>query len=695
MNNVSKFALGVSALLLAIPAASISAQDTPTRAFTGNDLFKLEGAADPQISPDGSQIVYVRMSGDIMRDRYSPSLWLVDAKSGVQRPLVTDGSAAFSPRWSPDSTRIAYVSTAGDNGAQLHILWLKSGVSVRVTDLPDSPGSIAWSPDGKQIAYTMRVPGDAPKLGKAPDKPEGAKWAKPLKIIDKVTYRFDDAGYLKPGFDQVFVVGAEGGASRRVTSGNWDAGGSLSWMPDGRAILFTGNRVDDWERAGRESEIYRVDLASGAITTLTRRVGPDYAPKVSPDGKRIAYLGFDDSPRAYEDTQLYVMKADGSDPRSLTTSLDRSVNAFDWSGGDTIYASYADAGIIKVARIGMDGRRSVAVQDLVPGSISDRPYAAGDFSVSRDGTLAYGAGSFERPADLFVKSGGKARQLTHLNATWMQGKDIAPMRKLAVTAPDGKPIDAWLIEPPHRKPGERVPLILEIHGGPNAEYGPGFSTDDQLYAAAGYAVLYTNPRGSTSYGAGFANLIDKDYPGPDYDDLMAAVDAAIADGVADPNNLFVTGGSGGGVLTSWIVGKTDRFAAAATQKPVINWTSEALTADLVTFAPRYWFGAMPWEQPMEYWKRSPLSLVGNVKTPTMVVVGEDDYRTPASESEQYYAALQLRGVPTTLVIVPDASHHGIAGRPSQSAAKAAAIIAWFDKYKNGEKVDQAAAKADD
>ena len=693
MRHFGKLALVGAAIGSLCVAPQLVAQDLPKRAFVGEDLFKLEGVTDPQISPDGARIVYVRKTGDIMTDRYRSSLWLVESNSGAQRPLIADSNANFSPRWSPDGKRIAYVSTAGGAGAQLHVLYLDSGTSVRVTGLPDSPGAVAWSPDGRQIAYTMRVPAEGMKLGKAPDKPEGADWAKPLTVIDKVTYRFDDAGYAKPGFDQVFVVAADGGAPRRVTAGEWDANGPLSWSPDARTIYFSGNRVEDWERAGQEGEIYAVDTANSAIRTLTDRRGPDFGAKASPDGRHIAYLGFDDHGRSYEDNQLYVMDADGSNRHSLTASLNRSVGSFDWAGNGAIYASYADAGSIEVARFGLDGHHSVVAKNLLPGDISDRPYAGGAFSVSDKGALAYGAGSIDRPADLFVKTGGSARQLTHLNATWLQGKDIAPMRKLAVTAPDGRPIDAWLIEPAHPT-GQRLPLILEIHGGPAAEYGPGFSTDDQLYAAAGYAVLYTNPRGSTSYGADFANLIDKNYPGPDYDDLMAAVDAAIADGVADPKNLFVTGGSGGGVLTAWIVGKTDRFAAAATQKPVINWTSEALVADLATFAPKYWFGAMPWEKPEEYWRRSPLSLVGNVKTPTMVVVGENDYRTPISEAEQYYEALQLRGVPTALVTVPGASHHGLAARPSQSAAKASAIIAWFDRYRSDNAKSAAPAIAD-
>lgn len=679
--TISKVIALAGATWAAVAAVPGVAQEAPTRSFTGEDLFKLEGATDPQISPDGSRIVYVRRTGDIMKDRYQSSLWLVDVASGNQRPLVADANQNSAPRWSPDGRRVAYISTAGGAVAQLHVLYLDSGTSVRVTGLPDTPGAMAWSRDARQIAYTMRVPAEGMKLGKAPDKPEGAEWAKPLTIIDRVTYRFDGAGYAKPGFDQLFVVSADGGAPRRVTAGNWDAGGPIDWSADGQRVLFTGNRTENWERVADESEVYSVELATGRINTLTDRRGPDFNPKVSPDGRQIAYLGFDENDRSQNNIDLFVMNSDGSNPRAVAPSLDRSIDDFAWSGNSALYASYADRGSMKLARIGLDGRVATLVDFLTPGTISDRPYAGGSFSVSRTGALAYTAGAIDRPGDLFVKSGGNARQLTRLNSTWLQGKDIAQTRKLAVTAPDGRAIDAWLIEPPGRPPGQRLPLILEIHGGPHAEYGPGFSTDYQLYAASGYAVLYTNPRGSTSYGEEFANLIDKDYPGPDYADLMASVDAAIADGVADPRNLFVTGGSGGGILTAWIVGKTDRFAAAATQKPVINWSSEMLTADLATGAPKSWFGALPWEKPEEYWRRSPLSLMANVKTPTLVVVGEDDYRTPMSEAAQYYQALQLVGVPTAFVTVPDASHGGFTARPSQSAAKASAIIAWFDRYR--------------
>ncbi|CDO37047.1 Peptidase S9, prolyl oligopeptidase active site domain protein [Novosphingobium sp. KN65.2] len=693
MHSIMKFRIAVSVLAMAsvplVPAVAAEQQSSvsgPERSFTPDDLFKLQGVTDPQISPDGSTIVYVRSSADIMTDKVEPSLWLVDVSTGEQRPLVAGPGAHMAPRWSPDGKRIAYVSSDGSSSPQLYVLWLASGASVNVTDLPDSPGALAWSPDGRQIAYTMRVPGEGTKLGSQPEgRPEGAQWAEPLQVIDRVTYRFDGAGYFEPGFDHIFVVSADGGAPRQVTFDKFDDGGPLSWTADGKRIVFSANRHEDWERDINNSEVYSVDVASGAIRALTTRQGPDGGAIVSPDGKHIAYVGYDDVNRSYENSDLYVMNADGSGVRLLTPKLDRSIDAVEWAGNNGLYVQYDDEAQTRVARVGLDGSIKPVVSGLTPGGHYDRPYTGGSFSVSKGGRIAYTAGTTSRPADLWVSNGGTGRKLTDLNATWMADKAMAPVRKLAVTAPDGRPIDAWLVTPPGLQPGQRAPLILEIHGGPNTAYAPVFATDYQLYAAHGYAVLYTNPRGSTSYGEEFANLIDRAYPGTDYDDLMASVDAAIADGVADPNNLFVTGGSGGGVLTAWIVGKTDRFKAAATQKPVINWISEALTMDSTPFTSRYWFDKKPWEDPMSYWNRSPLSLVGNVKTPTLVVVGSDDYRTPVSESEQYYAALQIRGVPTAMVKVPGASHGGIAARPSQSAAKVSAILAWFDKYRTDGK----------
>ena len=672
----------LAATCLASPAPAAPA-DAPNPIFGGSDLFDLSAAADPQISPDGRTVAYVRRAADIMTDRARSSIWLINVATGEQRPLAAGTGDHFSPRWSPDGRRLAYVSSAEGGAPQLFVRWMDSGQTVRVTGLPDSPQNLAWSPDGRRIAYLMNVPDDGPKLGSAPEKPEGANWAKPLQVIDKVTYRADGAGYLKPGFDKIFMVDADGGAPRQLTFGPY-FDGPPEWTRDGGAIIFSALRSSDWELAGRESEIYRLDIASGQLTALTDRKGPDAGPEVSPDGRSIAFIGFDDTPKAYEQSHIYVMPVNGGPARRIAPGLDRDINQIEWApDGRGVIVGYEENGSVTIARVGLDGGVRPVTHEVGGGGY-DRPYASGGFSVARTGTVAFTVSPIDRPADVAISSGGGTRQLTRLNDLNLSGKRLASLRALDVRAPDGGNVPSWLLLPPTYQPGQRVPMILEIHGGPYSSYGPHFSTDYQLYAASGYAVLFTNPRGSTGYGQAFADGIDKTYPDSDFSDLMAAVDAAVASGVADPNNLFVTGGSGGGILTAWIVGKTDRFKAAAAQKPVINWTSMALTADGVPFFGRYWMGSMPWENYQSYWSRSPLSLIANVKTPTLVVVGSDDYRTPASEAEQFYAALKLKGVPTTFVKVPDASHGGIAARPSQSAAKAAAIIAWFDKYRTNK-----------
>lgn len=675
----SLFLVSAACLALAAPAA---AQDGPSRTLTGRDLFSLRTVTDPQVRPDGGAVAYVRIANDIMTDQGRPSIWLADTATGAETPLVADDKANIKPAWSPDGTRLAYVVAGGGGPAQLYVRWMETGRSAKVANLEQAPNSIAWSPDGRTIAFTMLVPDEGQPLGRHMSPPEGAKWADPLKVIDRVTYRADGAGYLKPGYRHLFVVAADGGTARQITFGKFDDGGPISWDRDGRSVVFATNRAPDWERDPQESEIYRVAIADGALTRLTERVGPDESPAVSPDGAKIAYTGFDDQRRrGYENEQLYVMDRDGRNRRVLTASLDRSVAAPQWAAdGKSIYVAYTDHGVTKVARVGLDGRIETVATGLAGGEEIDRPYSGGEYSVGR-GVVAFTQGGPDVPSDLAIVKGGRTERLTRLNDDLFAGKTLAKVEPLPVASSfDRKPIDAWIVTPPNFDPSKKYPLILEIHGGPFASYGPLFSTDDQLYAAAGYVVVYANPRGSTSYGEAFANEIDRNYPSHDYDDLMSVVDAAIAKGFVDEKRLFVTGGSGGGLLTAWIVGKTHRFAAAASQKPVIDWASEVLTTDGYNSMARYWFGKMPWEDPQGYWARSPLSLVGNVTTPTLVVVGEEDYRTPPEESEQFYAALQLRGVPTALVRVPGASHGGLAIRPSQAAAKADAIMAWFARY---------------
>ena len=668
-------------------AALAKPAEGPSRTFSAMDLFGLQAAGDPQIRPDGRQIAYVRSTSDIMTDKARSSIWLVDPDTDEETPLAAAGAgSAMEPRWSPDGKRLAYVAEDGQGGQpQLYVRWMATGATAKITDLPQAPDALSWSPDGRAIAFTMFTPDDGQTFGAPLKAPEGAKWADPLKVIDRLHYREDGQGYFKPGFTHIFMVSADGGSPRQLTFGAYDDNGPVSFTPDGRFILFSANRGKDPDRDPGNSEVFQLAIADGTLTALTHRYGPDAQPVVSPDGKSIAYLGFDDTrTRGYENVRLSVMDRDGGRSRSLTDGLDRAVDDAKWSpDGRSLVIQYADHGVTRLARVTLDGHIQPLAEGLA-GEELDRPYSGGSFTVGAGGALAFTLGAPDHPADIGFTRGGPARRLTRLNDGLFQGKTLARVEALPVTsALDKLPIDAWIVTPPNFDPAGKYPLILEIHGGPFASYGPTFSTDDQLYAAAGYVVVYANPRGSTSYGDAFANQIDKAYPGHDYDDLMSVVDAAVAKGFVDPGQLFVTGGSGGGVLSAWIIGKTDRFRAAAVQKPVIDWASFSLTTDEYADLVQHWFGKPPWEDPDAYWKRSPLSLMGNVKTPAMVIVGEEDYRTPDSESEQYYQALQLKGVPSALIKVPGASHGGLAGRPSQSAAKAAAILAWFGRYRTG------------
>jgi dipeptidyl aminopeptidase/acylaminoacyl peptidase len=674
-------ALGIIGACAPGAACAAAEAEAPATVFQGLDIFRLECATDPQIRPDGKLVAYARRNYEIWSDRARQSIWLVDVDTGTQSPLVTGPGSYLSPRWSPDGTRLAYVAVE-EGHAQLMVRWMQSGTAARIADLIDAPRSLAWSPDGRSLAFEMFAALDKAKLGEAPKKPEGAKWAEPLELISDVNYRSDDEGYAKPGYSHVYVVSRDGGTARELTSGPYDEAGPISWMPDGKSLLVSGNRHEGWRLDPLVSAIYEITLADSSVTELTDRAGPRVDPQVSPDGRAIAFIGFEDRRRGYENAKLYLADRYGKNPKSLTDALDRSVSDAHWDAdGRGIYFQFTDHGVTKLAHVTLGGHIDTIASGL-SGAELDRPYSGGRFSVSANGVVAFTSGDSQRPSDVSVAKGGHARRLTNLNSALFAEKSIAAARPLPVrSAFDQRPIDAWLVMPPNAEHSKRYPLILEIHGGPFASYGPLFSTDDQLYAAAGFAVVYSNPRGSTSYGDEFANLITHDYPSHDYDDLMSVVDAAIATGDIDANQLFVTGGSGGGVLTAWIIGRTPRFRAAAVQKPVINWAAWVLTTDIYPFAAKYWFAKPPWEDPDSYWKHSPLSLVGAVTTPTLLVVGDRDYRTPVSDAEQYYQALQLRRIPTALLKVPGASHESIAARPSQSAAKASAIIAWFERYR--------------
>ena len=660
-------------------AITLHAQQSP---LVNEDIFEIEYASDVQISPDATMVAYVRYSMSIMRDRREGRLWLVNTDGSSHRKLTSEDRSESSPRWSPDGTRIAFVSGSTE-GSEIYVYWVATGQIARLTQLERSPGGIAWSPDGRQIAFTMLVPEARPVFAAMPAKPAGAEWADPPIVETRVRHEADGSGVIEPGFRHIFVIPADGGSARQVTSGEFQHGAPV-WGADGRSILFNANRHPGWEWELDQSDIYQISLSDGATVPLTSRNGPDGGQVVSPDGSSVAFTSFEDRVRTYQTQDLHLMRADGSGKSLLLEELDRSVTGLAWAAdGNGVYFSYEDEGITKVGFTTTAGDWRVVAEHLGGTSVG-RAYGGGNYSVARDGTVAFTYTRSDDPSEVaLVTPDGRQRMVTNLNGDLKSRTQLATAEMFwTESSHDGRPIQSWILHPPDFDPDSQYPLLLEIHGGPVSNYGDRFAGEFQLYASAGFVVVYSNPRGSTGYGEEFGDLLYHDYPGNDYDDLISAVDAVIKRGYIDEDQLYVTGGSAGGIMTAWIVGHTNRFRAAVVTKPVVNWISKTLVADNYNGYMHRRYPGTPWENPEAYWDFSPLSVVGDIETPTMVMVGTADLRTPLSEAKQLYHALTLRRVDTALVQIPGA-YHNISNRPSQLIAKVINTVAWFDRYKVG------------
>lgn len=647
------------------------------------DIFSLQYATDIQISPDGKQIVYKKMGFDIMEDKSYGNLWIMNADGTNQQKLTTLDNNESNPTWSPDGSQIAF-TTQGKNGTEIYTYWVESGKFARLTQLPKSPSSLTWSNSGEHIAFSMFVPSPPPVAAKLPQKPKGANWAPKPRVTDRLNHESDGLGYIPTGYYHMFVISKNGGAVKQVTSGDFNHRGSISWSQDDTKLYFSANRNEDWEYDFRNSEVYSVDIKTGKTIALTERDGPDRSPHLSPNGDYIAYLGFDDRREAYQNTLLYIMKPDGSEKKVISQALDISISSIKWaSDSKGLFFRYDKHGNGKIGYIDLKGKFK-KIADNVGGTTLGRPYSSGMYSMSNQDDIAYTFATPSHPADVATisSSGKNFKRLTNLNKDLFEFKKIGKVEEIWYTSSvDNRDIQGWIVYPPNYDPNKTYPFLVENHGGPILNYGDRFSIELQLYASAGYIVFYPNPRGSTSYGEEFANLLTNNYPGEDYNDVMDGVDACIEKGIAHEDQLYVTGGSAGGIMTAWMIGKNNRFEAAVVVKPVMNWISKLLVADNYYGYANSRYPGQVWENPMNYWKFSPISLVGNVETPTMVMVGMNDLRTPPSEAKQLYHALKLRKIPTLLVEIPEASH-GIARRPSNLMTKVANTLAWFEKYRN-------------
>ena len=556
--------------------------------------------------------------------------------------------------------------------------WMDTGQTALVTNVTSNPSNITWSPDGKHIAFTMSVDAKEKPLDvKMPKKPDGAKWSPSFQYITKARYQADGRGILEPAYTHIFIVPADGGTARQLTSGNYHHNGRLSFSPDSDKIYFSANRSDNWEYEPVEGDIFSVDMM-GNIAQLTNDKGLESSPVVSPDGKHIAYARRDDEKVMYKNSYLYVMKSDGTDAQNLTKDIDNSVSNFHWKDNKHVYFQQSVRGLAQVDVVSLSGSVKAVAKGL-GGTTLGRPYVFGTYHAVDD-VVAYTKGRTDRPADLYVTTRNE-RQLTALNEDVLGHKQLGEVKEIVYPSSiDGEEIQGWYILPPNYDSSKTYPLILEIHGGPNLAYGPVFTAELQRMAAEGYVVFYDNHRGSTGYGERFALLLQGKYSSEyDFSDHMSGVDALIEKGIADPERLFITGGSAGGIASAYAIGLTNRFKAAVVAKPVINWLSKVLTADSGLYQIPFQFPGKPWDNVEHYWKRSPLSLVGNVTTPTMLITGVEDKRTPMSETEQFYQALKIQKVDSVLVKVPG-SPHGIASKPSRMIGKVENILAWFKKY---------------
>jgi len=692
------------AAALTVPAAILAQSRRP---ITDTDLFKFVWAADPQISPNGAQVAFVRVNVNEDKDRYETQIFVVPADGSAPPRLLTTGRSDRSPRWSPGGREIAFVRTpepvdGKSKPSQIYLISMDGGEARPLTDLSKGASNPVWSPDGRTIAFLS-----TPDTAKADSikKPDSTKrHVSDVRVITRAQYRWNGAGYTDvASHSHIWTVPASFGSAgalpsvKQITSGEFDEDEPI-WSPDGSRFYFTSNRRLEpyYETTG--NELYSVASSGGPMTKIASIDGQIGSIALSPDGKRLAFTGSQNGKpvRFYDQGDLYVMDAiAGAKPRNLTTAYDYDVESglsgdqhppragagggLVWSkDGRSIIVATTENGTANLKRISLEGK----VDSLTAGKQEVIAYTA-----SADGSkLVALISTATNIGDLFVVDASRlplptSRQVTHVNEALFSTLDIPVPEEFWYNSFDGKRVQGWILKPPHFDASKKYPMILEIHGGPNAAYGYTFTHEFDWFAAKGYVVVYTNPRGSTSYGQDFGNIIQHNYPGDDYKDLMAGVDEVLKRGYIDQARLGVTGGSGGGVLTNWIVGHTNRFAAAVSQRSIADWAGFWYSADFTLFNPT-WFSGTPWENPKQFTDLSPITYVANVQTPLMLIEGESDMRTPpALGGEQMFRALKYLHKPTVMVRFPDETHElSRSGKPWHRVERLRHIVGWFDKY---------------
>ena len=694
------FAISIRAVTLAIYVlAAAPASFAQKRPITERDLLKFQWVADPQISPDGKSVAYVLVKVNENDDRYETSLWIV-ATSGNESPRpLTQGPSDSSPRWSPDGRTLAFTRARTGEVPQLYLMPVEAGgESRKLTDMPKGASAAAWSPDGRTIAFTSTTTAEDLELKKkgtpAPKKSD-------VRIVTRAVFRFNGQGYIDPNaISHIWTVpvdasSAEPAEAKQLTFGKYSEEG-IEWSADSSRIFFTSNRVDEPYYVPPDSNLYAVAASGGTPQSVIDINGPVGDATAAHRGERFAFTGFINPAKVQSHQQLDVLVwADGK-ATNLTANYDYEIgssvagdNRPPRGGGDQPLLWTADGNSLILATT-QHGRGNFVRIDVGSGKLEQLTNGNHDIvHYSATAGAAKIAVTITDPVRLtelylFEPATKKMTQLTRHNDALFSQLDLTPPEEIWYSSFDGKKINAWILKPPRFDASKKHPMILQIHGGPHAAYGWTMYHEMLWMAAKGYVVLFPNPRGSTSYGQEFSNIIQHRYPGDDYKDLMLGVDEVLRRGYVDEKKLGVTGGSGGGLLTNWTVTQTNRFAAAVSQRSVADWRTFWYTADFTLFLPT-WFTSYPFRNPEEFMLRSPTHYVEKINTPIMFVEGDEDWRTPAEQGgEAMFRSLKALKKTTVMVRFPGESHDlSRSGKPSHRVERLQHIVNWFDKYLMG------------